>query len=212
MGCPGRQSPASHLPVVRQSSASRSPAQPLASRTPATRQPLACCSLVALLTLTSCRSRPPLAMQMSAAHPQALTRQAGLPAACSAARLPHACLSHACLSPATRLLHASAGCQVLRQPLTSRLPAAHWPLASCAPAARQSLASLSASRSGGSSVQVLPHYFRPGEALSPLSALAVAWMPGSIPGWSPGHPCQQVPGRCRYSLALCISFVRRVCE
>ena len=152
-------------------------------------------------------------MQVSVAHPHALSRHpAVLPAACSAARLPHACLSLACLSPATRLLLATAGCLVLRLPLTSRLPAAPWPLASFAPAARQSLACLSASGSGGSSVPVLPHFCWPGEALSPLSALAAAWMPGSIPGWSPGLPCLQVPGLCRYSLALCICFVRRVCE
>ena len=144
MGCSGGQSPASHLPVVRQSSASRSPAQPLASRTPATRQPLACCSLVALLKADQLSFAPPPRHADECSAPSS-THQASIRFACRwlsrtpAARLPLARLPLACHSPVARQ------CWMSGAP-----PAAHQPSASCSlapcqlracrsPVARQSL-------------------------------------------------------------------------
>ena len=206
------QSPASRPPVVRQSIACSASRQPHTSHSPATRLLLACCS--ADPDQLSFAPPPRHADECSA---PSSTHQASIRFACRwlsrtpAARLPLARLPLACHSPVARQCWMSGAPPAAHQPSAS-WPAHWWPLSSCAPAARQSLACLSASRSGGSSVPVLPHFCWPGEALSPLSALAVAWMPGSIPGWSPGLPCLQVPGLCRYSLALCICFVRRVCE
>ena len=176
------QSPASRPPIDRLLSLS-----PAASRTPATRQPLASRSLVALLSLTSCRARPTLAMQMR--NTPSGTHQASRFACRSlsrtpAARLPLARLPLACHSPVARQRCMSGA------PPAARLPSASCSLAPCqlracrSPVARQSLCE-SLCTGGSSGVAPIGSYCRPGMALSPLSALAVAGMPGSIPGWSP---------------------------
>ena len=138
--CPARQSPASHLPVVRQPIACSASRQPHTSHSPATCQPLVrCCADLDELIV-----RAPASTCRCGAH-EGLTRHPCSPAARSAAprhRTPHACLSHTCLSPATRLPHASVA-YVRRS--ASRSPAVCQLLAGPLPAAILSLASRSAS-------------------------------------------------------------------
>ena len=119
-----------------------------------------------------------------------------------AARLPLARLPLARHSPAAR-----------QRCMSGAPPAAHQPSASCSlapcqlrscrsPVARQSLASRSCPPS-----QALARCCRPGVAPSPLSALAVAEMPGSIPGLVTLARCQL----CAYLLQVLASGAASHC-
>ena len=119
-----------------------------------------------------------------------------------AARLPLARLPLARHSPAAR-----------QRCMSGAPPAAYQPSASCSlapcqlrscrsPVARQSLASRSCPPS-----QALARCCRPGVAPSPLSALAVAEMPGSIPGLVTLARCQL----CAYLLQVLASGAASHC-
>ena len=119
MGCPGRQSPASHLPVVRQPIACSAPRQPHTSHSPATRQPLAC-----LLTLIGCSCAfPPrhADAQRTSRHFPGI--QVRLPLA-----QPHACRTPASRTPASR---PPLACRTPALHMSGAPPAAHQPSASC---------------------------------------------------------------------------------